>query len=126
MASASLHGRLVSLARRRTREAEEVEAIEEVEEDVDLTTQTVEKGPDARRRPKAAGEAYSCTLSPQPRAPQHAFSQTKQMGPYRRPTRTPRSHGGLGPGPARGGRGPPRSGASAPACWSAPPARDPG
>src|SRR3970040_620822 len=41
--------------------------------------QGVEKGPVARRRPTAAREAYSCTLSVQPRAP------TKQMGPYRRP-----------------------------------------
>ena len=41
-------------------------------------SQAGEKGPDARRRPKTAGEAYSCTLSLRPRAP------TKQMGPYRR------------------------------------------
>src|SRR2546430_776412 len=39
-----------------------------------------EKGPDARRRPKAAGEAYSCTLSPRPRAPQHASHYMTQMG----------------------------------------------
>src|SRR5438034_4570492 len=67
-----------------------------------VTVQGVEKGPDARRRPavrverrpladsrrglsRPAGEAYSCTLNPLPRAPQHASSQMTQMGPYRRP-----------------------------------------
>src|SRR5207249_11879315 len=43
--------------------------------------QSEEKGPAARRRPKAAREAYSlCGLSVRPRAP------TKQMGPSRRPS----------------------------------------
>src|SRR5882672_3225225 len=41
--------------------------------------QGAEKGPDARRRPKAAREPYSCTVSARPREP------TKQMGLYRRP-----------------------------------------
>src|SRR5947207_4167081 len=40
-----------------------------------------EKGPAARRRPKVAREAYSCTLSVRPRAP------TKQMGPDGQPAK---------------------------------------
>src|SRR6267143_3630770 len=60
--------------------------------------QDVEKGPAARRRPavrverrpradarrglsRPAGDAYSCPLNPQPRAPQHAFSQMTHMRP---------------------------------------------
>ena len=43
--------------------------------------QAAQKGPDARRRPTAAREAYSCTLSVRPRAP------TKQMGLFPQPAR---------------------------------------
>src|SRR5437867_3853646 len=56
------------------------------------TPPAAQKGPAARRRPKAAREAYSlCGLSVRPRAP------TKQMGPFQPPVLEVQHFGGVFP-----------------------------
>src|SRR5260370_28931318 len=59
-------------------------------------SQAAQKGPDARRRPGAAREAYSLYVERAAEGAPIVSSQMKQMGPFQRPAAR-RVRGGLGP-----------------------------